>query len=82
MSAFLPFCFQAVLFSLTAVNIFNASAISHLFYFPPQPLITEVTDVSLLGLTEEVGMISTLSEAFHTSENITMQNISENEIVF
>lgn len=76
-----PLVFKLCYFHLLCFKIFNASGISHLFYFSPQPLITDLTDVSILRLTEEAGMISTLSE-FRTSENITMQNISENEIFF
>lgn len=72
--------FQAALFLFTAVSEFSMlwNDLSHLLYFPLQPLITELTDVSQLQLREDLGMIPALSEGFHSSEISTMQNISKN----
>lgn len=77
-------CFRISVFKLCLVcwcfTIFKATGMSCPLYFLLSLwwLILPMWDC--YDLTKGVGMISTLSEEFHTSENITMQNISQNEV--
>lgn len=46
LSVFLPFCFKLPCFPFLLLR--NTSGMSHLFYLPPQPLISKLTEVGWL----------------------------------
>lgn len=78
-----PLCFQAVLFLFIAVLKFlTLLEWVTFFFFLPQPLISELTDVGLLWFTEKMGMVSTLLEVFLTSEYYNAKYFREWNTVF